>query len=96
MSDQPAVFPFTEVVGQDNMKRALLLNVVDPGIGGVLMAAEHPDTPGTLPFRILERDEMDRDVQAFSGVPLRSETQTKPAPELFLQRFHRREPLLHA
>ena len=59
MSDQPAVFPFTEVVGQDNMKRALLLNVVDPGIGGVLIKGEKGTAKSTtvrsmnriLPFR---------------------------------------------
>ena len=61
-----------------------------------LAAAEHPDTPGTLPFRILERDEKDCDIQAFSGVPLRSEAQAKCTPELFVQCFHRRKPLLHA
>ena len=34
------VFPFTEVVGQENMKKALLLNVIDPSIGGVLIKGE--------------------------------------------------------
>lgn len=34
------VFPFTRIVKQDRMKRALLLNVVDPGIGGVLIKGE--------------------------------------------------------
>jgi len=32
-----AVFPFTAIVGQDEMKHALLLAVVDPRIGGVLV-----------------------------------------------------------
>ncbi|MFO0690335.1 MAG: magnesium chelatase ATPase subunit I [Myxococcota bacterium] len=31
------VFPFTAIVGQDEMKQALLLSVVDPRIGGVLV-----------------------------------------------------------
>ena len=40
MANTTAVFPFTEIVGQDNMKRALMLNVIDPGIGGVLIKGE--------------------------------------------------------
>lgn len=34
------VFPFTRVVGQEEMKKALLLNIVDPAIGGVLIRGE--------------------------------------------------------
>ena len=32
-----ASFPFTAIVGQDEMKLCLLLNVVDPRIGGVMV-----------------------------------------------------------
>ena len=34
---KPPVFPFTRIVGQEEMKLALLLNVIDPSIGGVLI-----------------------------------------------------------
>ncbi len=59
MSEQPLVFPFTRVVGQENMKRALMLNVVDPGIGGVLIKGEKGTAKSTtvrsmnavLPYR---------------------------------------------
>jgi len=35
-----AVFPFTAIVGQEEMKRALLLNVIDPKIGGVMIMGD--------------------------------------------------------
>jgi len=64
------VFPFTEVVGQDDMKRALILNVIDPGIGGVLIKGEKGTAKSTtvrsmdmvLPFRT-----------AVAGCPFRCE-----------------------
>jgi magnesium chelatase subunit I len=34
------VFPFTAVIGQDDMKLALLLNVIDPKIGGVMIMGD--------------------------------------------------------
>ncbi len=34
------IYPFTAIVGQDPLKNALVLNVVDPGIGGVLIRGE--------------------------------------------------------
>ncbi|MDX2243266.1 MAG: magnesium chelatase ATPase subunit I [Leptolyngbyaceae cyanobacterium bins.302] len=34
------VFPFTAIVGQDEMKLALLLNVIDPKIGGVMIMGD--------------------------------------------------------
>ncbi len=34
------VFPFTAIVGQEEMKLALLLNVIDPKIGGVMMMGD--------------------------------------------------------
>lgn len=40
MTDDNFLFPFTSIVGQDKMKKALLLNVIDPGIGGVLIKGE--------------------------------------------------------
>ena len=33
-------FPFTKIAGQEDMKLALLLNVVDPNIGGVLIMGD--------------------------------------------------------
>ena len=63
-------FPFTKIVGQDDMKRALMLNVVDPGIGGVLIKGEKGTAKSTtvrsmnsvLPYR-----------KAVKGCPFRCE-----------------------
>ena len=35
-----AVYPFTAIVGQEEMKKALLLSVVMPSLGGVLIKGE--------------------------------------------------------
>lgn len=37
---ESTVFPFVRIVGQEEMKKALLLNVLDPKIGGVLIRGE--------------------------------------------------------
>lgn len=38
--DQRPTFPFTAIVGQEEMKLALLLNVIDPKIGGVMILGD--------------------------------------------------------
>lgn len=40
MEAKQLLFPFTRIVGQEEMKRALLLNIIDPSIGGVLIKGE--------------------------------------------------------
>jgi magnesium chelatase subunit I len=39
-SQSRPVFPFTAIVGQEEMKLALLLNVIDPKIGGVMIMGD--------------------------------------------------------
>ena len=39
-SSERLVFPFTAIVGQDEMKLALSLNVIDPKIGGVIIMGD--------------------------------------------------------
>lgn len=41
-------FPFVAVVGQEKLKRALLLNLIDPHIGGVLVSGEKGSGKSTL------------------------------------------------
>ena len=40
-------FPFTAIVGQDAMKQALILNAVNPKVGGVLVLVKRvlPNPP---------------------------------------------------
>ncbi|HDN84251.1 MAG TPA: magnesium chelatase, partial [Candidatus Aerophobetes bacterium] len=40
MSYKKTVFPFTAIVGQEKMKKALILNVINPNLGGVLIRGE--------------------------------------------------------
>lgn len=39
-ASERAIFPFTAIIGQDEMKLALLLNVIDPKIGGVMIMGD--------------------------------------------------------
>lgn len=41
-------YPFTAIVGQDDMKRALTIAAVDPGIGGVLVLGERGTGKSTI------------------------------------------------
>ena len=43
----PAIFPFTAIVGQDNMRLALILNAINPRIGGVLIRGERGTAKST-------------------------------------------------
>ena len=39
-SARRVVFPFTAIVGQEEMKLALILNVIDPKVGGVMIMGD--------------------------------------------------------
>ena len=42
------VYPFTAVVGQEKIKKALILNIINPSIGGVLISGEKGTAKSTL------------------------------------------------
>lgn len=43
----PSIFPFTAIVGQNRMKMALILNAINPQIGGVLIRGERGTAKST-------------------------------------------------
>jgi len=43
----PQIYPFTAIVGQERMKRALILNAIEPRIGGVLIRGERGTAKST-------------------------------------------------
>lgn len=48
MKEKRILFPFTSIVGQEGMKKALLLNIIDPSIGGVLIKGEKGTAKSTI------------------------------------------------
>src|SRR5512146_3071958 len=47
MTEMPSIFPFTAIVGQELMKKALILNAISPQIGGVLIRGERGTAKST-------------------------------------------------
>lgn len=48
MNDSPFDYPFAAVVGQTHVKKALLYNLIDPRIGGVLLCGEKGTAKSTI------------------------------------------------
>jgi len=60
------VYPFTAIVGQEKMKTALILNVINPKIGGVLLRGEK-GTGKSLAVRALA--DLLPEIEAVAGCP---------------------------
>lgn len=50
----PSLFPFTAVVGQETLRRALILNAINPLVGGVLVRGEKGTAKSTLARALAE------------------------------------------
>lgn len=48
MSNRNFLYPFTGIVGQEKMKEALILNIINPSLGGVLIRGEKGTAKSTL------------------------------------------------
>ncbi|KAG2452528.1 hypothetical protein HYH02_002766 [Chlamydomonas schloesseri] len=84
-------FPFSKIQGQEEMKLALLLNVVDPNIGGVLIMGDR-GTAKSVAVRALV--DMLPDIDVVEGDPFNSSPNDPKfmGPEV-LQRFKNGEKL---
>src|SRR4028118_1365169 len=54
MATNRPIYPFTAIVGQERLKRALLLNAINPRVGGVLIRGEKGTAKSTA-VRALQR-----------------------------------------
>ncbi len=70
-ADAAAVFPFSAIVGQEEMKRAMVLTAIDPGIGGVLVFGDRGTGKSTA-VRALAG--LLPPIQAVAGCPVNSAT----------------------
>lgn len=69
LNERP-VFPFTSIVGQEEMKLSLILNVIDPKIGGVMIMGDRGTGKSTIvralvdllpPIEVVENDPYNSD-----------------------------------
>lgn len=63
MENKKILYPFTAIVGQEKMKEALILNIINPALGGVLIRGEKGTAKSTLVRGVAnltaEREEME-------------------------------------
>jgi magnesium chelatase subunit I len=84
------VFPFTAIVGQEEMKLALLLNVIDPKIGGVMIMGDRGTGKSTT-IRALA--DLLPEIEVVSGDPFNSHPQD---PDLMSDEVRKQIEAQHA
>lgn len=68
---RPGPFPFSAIVGQDEMKRAMVLTAIDGGIGGVLVFGDRGTGKSTAVRGLAA---LLPEIDAVAGCPVNSET----------------------
>lgn len=71
---EPGPFPFSAIVGQEEMKRAMILTAIDGGIGGVLVFGDRGTGKSTAVRGLAA---LLPTISAVSGCPVNSETVSK-------------------
>nr|AOC61403.1 magnesium chelatase subunit of protochlorophyllide reductase [Rhexinema sarcinoideum] len=85
------VFPFTAIVGQEEMKLSLILNVIDPKIGGVLIMGDRGTGKSTTVRALVD---LLPEIQVVSNDPFNSDpTDPELMSEEVRQKFQKGEPL---
>jgi Mg-chelatase subunit ChlI len=85
------IYPFTAIIGQEAMKTALILNAVDPAIGGVLIRG-HKGTGKSTAARALAR--LLPEIEVVEGCPFHCPPDAPDAMcDTCLERFSRGETL---
>ncbi|CAM6103950.1 unnamed protein product [Calypogeia fissa] len=78
------VFPFTAIVGQEEMKLCLILNVIDPKIGGVMIMGDRGTGKSTTVRALVD---LLPEIQVVSGDPFNSDPED---PELMSEDVRKR------
>lgn len=78
------VFPFTAIVGQEEMKMCLILNVIDPKIGGVMIMGDRGTGKSTTVRALVD---LLPEIKVVSGDPFNSSPED---PELMSEEVRKR------
>lgn len=78
------VFPFTAIVGQEEMKMCLILNVIDPKIGGVMIMGDRGTGKSTTVRALVD---LLPEIEVVAGDPFNSSPQD---PELMSEEVRKR------
>ncbi len=79
------IFPFTAIVGQEEMKLALILNVIDPKIGGVMIMGDRGTGKSTTVRALVD---LLPDIRVVANDPFNSDPDD---PELMSQEVRKRK-----